>query len=104
MATKPTLDAATSGVFVKGVVVSARARYMKSKNGKEDSVVVSHEIATQPGIVTWDRYHSVGEVKLQGETVLEFPRVADFQQVVLHVEKYRIFNEKLIVSGKIIAN
>jgi len=53
--TTPALPAA-NGVYVRGVVVSNRAKAFKRKDGTGVSVVVECEIALQPGVATWARY------------------------------------------------
>lgn len=48
----PVLPAA-NGVYVRGVVVSNRAKAFKRKDGTGISVAVECEIALQPGVATW---------------------------------------------------
>ena len=39
------------------------------------------------------------EVKLQGEEVVSFPKLRDFETLTLRVERYRVFDEKLFITG-----
>ena len=41
---------AANGVYVRGIVVSNRAKAFKRKDGTGTSVAVEHEIALQPGV------------------------------------------------------
>jgi len=83
--TNPALTA--NGVYVRGVVVSNRAKAFKRKDGSGISVVVEHEIALQPGVAIWARYFEPKTdlgIRLDGETVVEFPRLKEFEQVTIH--------------------
>ncbi len=52
--------------------------------------------------VTYERFFDPGkdpEVKLQGEEVVSFPKLRDFETLTLRVERYRVFDEKLFITG-----
>jgi hypothetical protein len=36
---------------------------------------------------------------VQGEEVISFPKLADFQPLTLRVERYRVYDEKLYITG-----
>ena len=79
-----------NGLFVRGVVMSSVAKVLKRKDGTGVFVIVRNEIALQPGLATWEAFHDPkdGKVKLDGENVIEFPKLPDFQQVTLKVLRW----------------
>lgn len=83
---------AANGVYVRGVVVSNRAKAFKRKDGTGTSVAVEHEIALQPGVAIWVRYFEPAKdnsVRIEGENVVEFPKLKEFQQVTIRATKVR---------------
>lgn len=81
-----------NGIFVRGIVVSNRAKAFTRKDGTGIAVVVEHEIALQPGVVTWARYldpKTDRDLKLEGDKVLEYPKLKDFQVVTVKALKIR---------------
>ena len=83
---------ATNGLYVVGVVVSSRAKAFKRKDGTGTSVAVEHEIALQPGVATWVRYFDPAKddcIRLEGDVVVEFPKLKEFQQVTIRATKVR---------------
>ena len=87
----PALPAA-NGVYVKGVVVSNRAKAFKRKDGTGTSVAVEYEIALQPGVAIWVRYFDPAKdntVRVEGDQVVEFPKLKEFQQVTIRATKVR---------------
>lgn len=83
---------ASNGVYVRGVIVSNRAKAFKRKDGTGTSVAVEHEIALQPGIATWVRYFEPAKdntVRIEGDQVVEFPKFKEFQQVTIRATKVR---------------
>src|SRR5665213_2101440 len=76
-----------NGVYVRGVIVSNRAKAFKRKDGTGTSVAVEHEIALQPGVAIWVRYFEPKtdtSVRVEGDVVVEFPKLKEFQQVTIH--------------------
>ena len=99
----PALPAA-NGVYVRGVVVSNRAKAFKRKDGTGISVVVEHEIALQPGVATWARYFDPKTdtgVRVDGETVTEFPKLKEFQQVTVRASRVKSDDHtgQLVIRG-----
>ncbi len=91
-----------TGLYVRGVVISNTARTFKRKDGTGLGVKVLTELALQPGVATYERFFDPGkdpEVKLQGEEVVSFPKLRDFETLTLRVERYRVFDEKLFITG-----
>jgi hypothetical protein len=93
---KPTepnpLTFAANGLYVRGVVVSNRAKAFKRKDGTGTSVAVEYEIALQPGVATWVRYFEPAKdntVRVEGEVVVEFPKLKEFQQVTIRATRVR---------------
>ena len=83
---------ATNGVYVRGVVVSNRAKAFKRKDGTGISVAVECEIALQPGVATWVRYFEPKtdpSVRVENEIVVEFPKLKEFQQVTIHATRVK---------------
>lgn len=81
-----------NGVFVRGIVVSNRAKAFKRKDGSGLSVVVEHEIALQPGVVIWTRYFDPktdASIKVEGETVTDFPKLKELAPVSIRAHKLR---------------
>jgi hypothetical protein len=95
--TTPTAPVTLSnGLFVRGVVVSNRAKAIRRKDGSGIIVIVEHEIALQPGVVTWPRFFDPKTdttVRVDGENVLEFPKLKEFAQVTIRAGSIRS-NEK----------
>ncbi len=88
---KPAIPAA-NGLYVRGVVVSNRAKAFKRKDGTGTSVAVEHEIALQPGVAIWVRYFEPAKdnsVRVEGDQVLEFPKLKEFQQVHIRANRVR---------------
>ena len=83
---------AANGVYVRGVVVSNRAKAFKRKDGTGVSVAVECEIALQPGVATWVRYFEPKtdpSVRVENEIVVEFPKLKEFQQVTIHATRVK---------------
>ena len=83
---------AANGVYVRGIVVSNRAKAFKRKDGTGTSVAVEHEIALQPGVAIWVRYFEPARdnsVRIEGENVVEFPKLKEFQQVTIRATRVR---------------
>lgn len=95
--TKPTeTSPLANGVFVRGIVVSNRAKAIRRKDGTGIIVIVEHEIALQPGVVTWPRFFDPKvdkTIRVEGDTVVEFPRLKEFVQVTIRASGIRS-NEK----------
>jgi len=95
--TTPTAPVTQSnGLFVRGVVVSNRAKAIRRKDGSGIIVIVEHEIALQPGVVTWPRFFDPKTdttVRVDGENVVEFPKLKEFAQVTIRAGGIRS-NEK----------
>lgn len=91
----------SNGIYVRGVVISNHAVAFRRKDGSGIIVKVEHEISLQPGMAIWERYfdpRESPEVKCDGENVVDFPRLPEFQSIVLRAEKFKMNGEKFIVS------
>lgn len=99
-----------SGVYVRGVIVSNRAKAFKRKDGTGTSVAVEHEIALQPGVATWVRYFEPAKdnsVRVEGEVVVEFPKLKEFQQVTIRATRVRSdehTGQLVIKTGELVAD
>jgi hypothetical protein len=89
-----------NGLFVRGVVMSSTAKAHKRKDGTGMFVIVRHEIALQPGLAVWEAFHDPkdGKVKLDGENVVEFHKLPEFQQVTLKVLRWEERDKRLIIK------
>jgi hypothetical protein len=89
-----------SGLFVRGVVMSSTAKTHKRKDGTGVFVIVRHELALQPGLAVWEAFHDPkdGKVKLDGENVVEFPKLPEFQQVTLKVMRWEERDKRLVIK------
>jgi len=98
-----------NGVYVRGVVVSNRAKVFKRKDGSGLSVVVEYEIATQPGVAIWALYFDPktdSSVKVDGEKIVEFPKMKEFQQVTIRASRLRSdehTGQLVIKAGELVA-
>jgi hypothetical protein len=63
-------------------------------------VIVRHELALQPGLAVWEAFHDPkdGKVKLDGENVVAFPKVPEFQQLTLKVLRWEERNKGLVIK------
>ena len=98
---KPTAQAEKlNGLFVRGIVMSSVAKALKRKDGTGVFVIVRNEIALQPGLATWEAFHDPkdGKVKLDGENVVAFPKLPDFQQVTLKVLRWEEKDKRFVIK------
>jgi len=89
-----------NGLFVRGLVMSSTAKALKRKDGSGMIVIVRHEIALQPGLAVWEAFHDPkdGKVKLDGENVVTFPKLPEFQQVTLKVLRWEERDKRLLIK------
>ena len=89
-----------NGLIVRGVVMSSVAKAHKRKDGSGVFVIVRHEIALQPGLAVWEAFHDPkdGKVKLDGENVVTFPKLPEFQQVTLKVLRWEERDKRLVIK------
>ena len=83
-----------------GVVMSSTAKAFNRKDGTGKVVCVRHELALQPGLAVWEAFHDPkdGKVKLDGENVVTFPKLPEFQQVTLKVIRWEERDKRLVVK------
>ena len=89
-----------NGLFVRGIVMSSVAKAFKRKDGTGVFVIARHELALQPGLAVWEAFHDPkdGKVKLDGENVIEFPKLPDFQQVTLKVLRWEEKDKRFVIK------
>jgi hypothetical protein len=89
-----------NGLIVRGVVMSSTAKAHKRKDGTGVFVIARHELALQPGLAVWEAFHDPkdGKVKLDGESVVEFPKLPEFQQVTLKVLRWEERDKRLVIK------
>ena len=88
------------GMFVRGVVVSSSAKVFNRKDGSGKIVCVRHEIALQPGLVMYEVYPPIDgkTVRLDGESVVDFPRLPELQPITLRVLRWDERNKGLVIK------
>jgi hypothetical protein len=94
-------EIAGNGIFIQGVVVSSMAQAWNRKDGSGKFVEVTHEIALQPGIAVLSQYFDPAKdigIKLDDLEVLEFPRLHEFQPVLLKALRYEIRNDSMRIT------
>jgi hypothetical protein len=81
-----------NGVYVRGIVVSNRAKAFNRKDGSGLSVVIEHEIALQPGVAMLQRFLDPKKdpgVKVEGDNVTEYPKLKELQTVTIRATRFR---------------
>lgn len=104
--TKPTgKEEKVNGLFVRGVVMSSTAKAFNRKDGTGKVICVRHEIALQPGMAVFEEYPELkdGKVKLDGDNVIEFPKLPEFQQITLKVLRWEERDKRLVIKEAQIA-
>jgi hypothetical protein len=58
-----------------------------------------NEIALQLGLALWEAFHDPkdGKVKLDGENVIQFPKLPDFQKVTLKVLRREEKDKRFVI-------
>ena len=103
--TEPTAQGGqVNGLFVRGVTMSSVAKAHKRKDGTGVFVIVRNELALQPGLAVWEAFHDPkdGRVKLDGDKVIEFLRLPDFQQVTLKVLRWPEQDKRMVIKEAIV--
>jgi len=62
---------------------------------------VTHEIATQPGVVEYSQFLDIAKepgLRVQGDDVLEYPKLPDMKPVSLKVLSWKANDKKFIVT------
>jgi hypothetical protein len=97
---QPADGAKINGLIVCGVVMPSTAKPHKRKDGTGVFVIVRHELALQPGLAVWEVFHDPkdGKVKLDGENVVAFPRLPEFQQITLKVLRWEERDKRLLMK------
>jgi hypothetical protein len=82
------------------MTMSSVAKAHKRKDGTGVFVIVRNELALQPGLAVWEAFHDPkdGKVKLDGETVIEFPKLPDFQQITIKVLRWEERDKQLVIK------
>jgi len=91
-----------AGLYVHGIVVSSGARLITKKDGSGKLVLVSHELATKPGVIRWEEILDPTEdsrVTLQGDEIVKSPAEPDFKPITLKVGRQRLYKDQLIVGN-----
>jgi hypothetical protein len=89
-----------NGLFVRGVVMSSTAKAFNRKDGTGKVVCIRHELALQPGMAVFEEYPDLkdGKVKLDGDNVVEFHKLPEFQQVTLKVLRWEERDKRLVIK------
>jgi hypothetical protein len=81
--------------------IPASVRLARRKDGSGVAVRVITEIALQPGVAAYERYFDAAkdtEVQVLGEQVVSFPKLPDLTALTLRIERYRVYDEKLVIT------
>jgi len=97
---QPAQSEKLNGLFVRGVVMSSTAKAFNRKDGSGKVVCIRHELALQPGLAVFEEYAELkdGKVKLDGDNVVEFHKLPEFQQVTLKVLRWEERDKRLIIK------
>ena len=89
-----------NGLIVRGVVMSSTARVFNRKDGSGKIVCIRHEIALQPGMAVLEEYPDLkdGKVKLDGDNVVEFHKLPEFQQITHKVLRWEERDKRLVIK------
>jgi len=89
-----------NGMFVRGVVMSSTAKAFNRKDGSGKVICIRHELALQPGLAVFEEYPELkdGKVKLDGDNVVEFHKLPEFQQVTLKVLRWEERDKRLVIK------
>ena len=89
-----------NGLFVRGVVVSSSAKVFNRKDGSGKIVCIRTELALQPGLAIFEEYPDLkdGKVKLDGDKVVEYPKLPEMQQVTLKVIRWDERDKHLVIK------
>ena len=88
----------SSGIFVKGRVISSTATTYDRKDGTGKGVILKHELALVPGFAMIEEFLNPAdhpEIELRGSEVVKFPQFDEFQEVHLKVLKFDVYNDIL---------
>ena len=103
--TKPTAQAdKQNGLIVRGIVMSSTAKAFNRKDGSGKVVCIRHELALQPGLAVFEEYPELkdGKVKLDGDNVVEFPKLPELQQVTLKVLRWEERDKRMVIKEALI--
>lgn len=66
----------------------------------KNSVYAQYELALQPGLTVFEEYPELkdGKVKLDGDNVDEFPKLPEFQQIMLKVLRWGKWDNRLAIK------
>lgn len=80
--------------------MSSTANAFNRKDGSGKVICVRHEIALQPGLAVFEEYPELesGEVKLEGDTVVKFPKLPELQSITLKVLRWMERDRRLIIK------
>jgi hypothetical protein len=105
--TKPTgKEDKPNGLIVRGIVMSSTAKAFNRKDGSGKVICIRHELALQPGLAVYEEYPELkdGKVKLDGDNVIEFPKLPELQQVTLKVLRWEERDKRLIIKEALMLN
>ncbi|MEO7300834.1 MAG: hypothetical protein ABI042_19890 [Verrucomicrobiota bacterium] len=65
-----------------------------------------HELALQPGLAVFEEYpeQKDGKVKLDGDNVVEFPKLPEFQQITLKAIRWEERDKRLVIKEAQVVN
>jgi hypothetical protein len=80
--------------------MSNAAKALKRKDGSGMLVITRTEIALQPGLAVWEMFHDPkdGKVKLDGDKVVDYPKLPELQPVTLKVLRWTEKDSRLVIQ------
>lgn len=90
----------SSGIYVRGIVISNSASVFNRKDGSGKVVCLRHELAMQPGVVIWEKYVEANDgcLKWQGDELTDFPKMKEFEAITLKAKKIASIQDKTVVK------
>ena len=94
------------GIYISGLTISQRALFLKKKDTSEPYVLVTAEIAIQPGVVEYTQYFPISDpaIKIEGEKVVQYPKLPELKPVTLKVEYYQADRGKFTIKRATVVN
>lgn len=80
--------------------MSISAKVFNRKDGSGKIVCIRHELALQPGLAVYESYPPIDgkSVRVEAETVVEFPRLPELQPVTLKVLRWAERDKGLVIK------
>ncbi len=91
-----------NGLFVRGVPVSTTARYGRKKDGSGSFVIITTELATQPGLILWEQFLDPSQrtdIQVKDGNVTAFPKPKEYEPMTLKANRVKMRGDTLVLSS-----